>query len=337
MVVMFDVVTIGTATRDVFIASPSFKALKDPKHLEALGFPTGEAECFALGAKIDIEAPVFTMGGGALNSAVTFSRLGFKTAASFKVGGDGFGDTLASLLKEEKVSPIVSRDASVGTAYSTILLNPNGERTVLAYRGASGAIRNRDIVFKKLNARWAYVVSGHIPLALLVSLVEYLGKKGTHIALAPSRYHLAMGMKKLRPVLKRVSAVFMNREEAALFTKEEYKREKLIFRKLDEAIQGFAVMTDGAEGSLVSDGRYLYRARTFKEKELVDRTGAGDAFGAGFVAGLMRDKDVPYALRLASANATSVVEHIGASAGALTLKEFQNKRWQYLDLDVEPL
>lgn len=334
---MYDVVTIGTATRDVYITSPSFKALKDPKHLEALGFPTGEAECLALGAKIDIEAPVFTMGGGALNSAVTFSRLGFKTAASFKVGNDEFGEVLVSQLKNEKVSSIVSRDASVGTAYSTILLNPNGERTVLAYRGASGAIRNRDIVFRKLKARWAYVVSGHMPLTLLTSLVEHLGKNGTRVAFSPSRYHVEMGVKKLRPILKYVQAVFMNREEAALFTKEEYKHEKLIFRKLDEAIQGISIMTDGAEGSLVSDGRYLYRARTFKEKKLVDRTGAGDAFGAGFVAGLMRDKDVPYALRLASANATSVVERIGASEGVLTLKEFQNKRWQYLDLDVEPL
>ena len=128
MVLMFDVVTIGTATRDVYITSPSFKALKDPKHLEALGFPTGEAECLALGAKIDIEVPVFTMCGGAINSAVTFSRLGFKTAASFKVGNDEFGDALVGLLKKEKIFPIVSRDTSVGTAYSTILLNPNGER-----------------------------------------------------------------------------------------------------------------------------------------------------------------------------------------------------------------
>ena len=334
---MFDVVTIGTATRDVFITSPSFKALKDPKHLEALGFPTGEAECFALGAKIDIEEPVYTVGGGALNSAVTFSRLGFKTAASFKIGKDEFGDALLRDVRAEKISPIVSRDALLGTAYSTILLNPNGERTILTYRGASDGVRQKDIPFRKLNARWAYVVSGHMPLAILESLVEHFGKKGTRVAFAPSRYHVEMGVKKLRPVLKYVHAVFMNREEAALFTKEEYKHEKLIFRKLDEAIQGFAVMTEGAEGSLVSDGRYLYRAGTFKEKGLIDRTGAGDAFGAGFVAGLMRDKDVPYALRLASANATSVVEHIGASAGALTLKEFQGKRWQYLDLDVEPL
>lgn len=334
---MYDVVTIGTATRDVFITSPSFKALKDPKHLEALGFPTGEAECLALGAKIDIEAPVFTMGGGALNAARTFSRLGFKTAASFKIGNDEFGESILREVKSAKISPIVSRDVTLGTAYSTILLNPNGERTILAYRGASDEIRQKDVPLKKLGARWAYIVSGRMPLTLLKTLIEHLGKKGTRVALAPSRYYVEMGIKKLRPLLRYVQVVCMNREEAALFTKEEYKHEKLIFRKLDEAIQGFAVMTEGAQGSLVSDGRYLYRARTFKEKKLVDRTGAGDAFGAGFVAGLMRDKDIPYALRLASANATSVVERIGASEGALTLKEFQNKRWQYLDLDVEPL
>jgi sugar/nucleoside kinase (ribokinase family) len=102
-------------------------------------------------------------------------------------------------------------------------------------------------------------------------------------------------------------------------------------------IDGIAVMTDGARGAIVSDGRYIYRAGIFKEKKLVDRTGAGDAFGSGFVAGFILKKDIHFALRLASANATSVVEKIGAQAGILRRKDFNLARWQYLDLDVEPL
>ncbi|MAF79669.1 hypothetical protein CL629_01165 [bacterium] len=334
---MHDVVTIGTATRDVYITNESFKVLKDPKHLEKMGFDTGVAECFALGTKMDIERPAFTIGGGAINTAVSFSRLGLNAASSFKVGDDEFGDVLVRKVKDEKISPIVSRDKSVGTAYSTILLNPNGERTVLAYRGASNTIRKRDIVLKKLRARWAYIVSGHLPIALLKSIVEHLKKRGICIAFAPSQYHVDMGHKKLRVVLRHVDVVLMNREEAARFTKEDYKREKLIFRKLDEAVDGIAVMTEGSGGSLVSDGQFMYRAGVFKEKELIDRTGAGDAFGSGFVAGIMRGHDIPHALRLASANATSVVEKVGASTGSLTDREFKKKRWQYLDLDVEPL
>ena len=69
----------------------------------------------------------------------------------------------------------------------------------------------------------------------------------------------------------------------------------------------------------------------------VNTTGAGDAFGSGFVAGLMAKNDINFALRLAAANATSVVEHIGAQEGILTKSDFSKPRFKYLDLDVEPL
>jgi len=102
-------------------------------------------------------------------------------------------------------------------------------------------------------------------------------------------------------------------------------------------VPGIAVVTDGPRGAYASDGRYLYRAGVFKERKLVDRTGAGDAFGSGFIAGLMQKHDVHHALRLAAANATSVVEQIGAQGGILTKRDFAGARWRYLDLEVEPL
>ena len=129
----------------------------------------------------------------------------------------------------------------------------------------------------------------------------------------------------------------MNREEAAQCTSIPYEKEIAIFKELDTIVKGIVVMTDGPRGAIVSDGRTLYRAGIFKETRRVDRTGAGDAFGAGFVAGLIQKNDITHALRLASANATSVVEYIGAQPGILTRAAFQKKRWRYLDLDVESL
>ena len=286
---------------------------------------------------MDIERPVLTIGGGAINSSVTFSRCGYRTGAYFKLGDDELGDMIKREVKAEGVTPFVSLAKQEGTAYSTILLNPNGERTVLAYRGASNTITKKDIIFNKLKAKWVYIVSGHLPITLLLSLVTHLKKQGTYVAFAPSRYHVNMGCKKLRQVLRCVDVVLMNREEAAIMTGEEYQKEKRIFKVFDDVVEGIAVMTEGPSGCLVSDGRYMYRAGTFPEKELVDRTGAGDAFGAGFIAGLMDSPDIPHALRFATANATSVVEQVGASAGVLTKKDFSSRRWKYLDLDIEPL
>ncbi|MCP6719942.1 MAG: carbohydrate kinase family protein [Patescibacteria group bacterium] len=334
---MFDIITIGTATRDVFLKSSFFKVLRDPIHLKKIGFKTGEAECFALGTKLNIDEPVLALGGGAANTSITFSRQGFRTAALVRVGSDEFGETIIKELKNEKVTPIAVKDKKTGTAYSTILLTPGGERTVLVYRGASGDFQKKEVPIRSLKARWAYISPGTIAITVIQSIISHLKKKGTMVAMNPSKHYLKMGAQKLKPLLKSLDVVVINREEASYLTGLDYKRDKKIFKKFKDMVGGTAIMTDGARGSFVSDGEYFYRAGTFKEKKLIDRTGAGDAFGSAFVAGLIQKKDICWALRLASANATSVIEHIGAQEGILRKSDFKKKRWQYLDLDVDPV
>ena len=131
--------------------------------------------------------------------------------------------------------------------------------------------------------------------------------------------------------------MILNRDEAAKLARIDFKKDRQILRKLIKLTDGIVVMTDGPNGSFVTDGRFIYKAGTYKEKKVVDRTGAGDAFGSGFVAGLIKENDINYALRLGSANATSVVEHMGAQEGILQNKDINQKKFQYLDLDIEPL
>jgi len=334
---MFDILTIGTATWDTFLSSPLFKVLRDPKHLEKLGFPTGEAECFALGSKIETGQPVATVGGGAVNTAIAFARQGLKTAALVRVGADEDGKAVIAALKSERVVPLAAVGKGEGTARSIVLLAPGGERTILVYRGAAGGFAPRDIPQPKLKARWAYVAPGNIRYDIIRETIATLKKNGARIAMNPSREYLSLGEMRTKELYRMLDVVFMNREEAAELTGVPFKNEPALFKKLDALVSGVCVMTDGSHGALVSDGKYRYAAGIFKEKKLVDRTGAGDAFGAGFIAGLIQKSDISFALRMASANATSVVESIGAATGALTKKQFGDRRWKYLDLDVEPL
>lgn len=333
---MLDVLTIGTATRDTFLQSPLFKVLKDPKHLEKLGFKTGEAECFALGSKIEVEQPRTVIGGGAANAAVTFARQGFKTAALIRIGNDEDGRAISAALKREKVQPLAIVDGTHGTAHSSVLLTPGGERTILVYRGASGEMKPSEVPTGKLAARWAYIAPGGIPYAIIREMVATLKKRGTSVAMNPSHEYLSLGPDKTRELYALLDVVTMDREEASYLTGAPYKNDIALFKKLDQLVRGIAVMTDGPRGAKASDGKYIYTAGTFREKKLVDRTGAGDAFGSGFIAGLMQKNDISFALRLAAANAASVVEAIGAETAILTKKQFTEKRWKYLDLDVEP-
>ncbi len=129
----FSVVTIGSATRDVLLRSRAIRIISDDQ------FSTGEAECFALGSKIEVDDIVFETGGGATNTAVGFSRLGFRVAFMGKIGHtDSRGQALLRELQHEHVTTdLVVKDRRHLTAYSAILLTPRGERTVLVYRGAA--------------------------------------------------------------------------------------------------------------------------------------------------------------------------------------------------------
>ena len=343
----FDVITIGTATRDIFLTSPFFKVVSDEAHLKKIGFPTGEAQCFALGGKIEIDKPIFTTGGGATNAAVTFARQGLKTAALIKVGDDNAGNDIISELRKEKVASFAIKQKNNGTAYSTILLAPNGERTILVYRGASENLLKDEIPFDKLKSKWAYIVPGKISYDVIKEIVDYLYQRGILIAFNPSKYFIELGLEKLKPILERTKVVILNREEAAYLTNVDYSKEKEIFGKLDAAVAGIAVMTDGPNGVSVSDGYNIYQASTFNEEKLIDRTGSGDAFGSGFVAGLMQKQEIcdkglckvdniEAAIQLGSANATSVIEYIGAKKGILTKEEFKTSdRWQNLNIAIK--
>ncbi len=337
---MLDVITIGTVTVDIFIKADFLKTVTDKKHLEKIGFPTGQAQCFSFGSKIEIKEPIIEMGGGAHNSAITFSRAGLKTTALFNVGSDKNGDLMIEEFIKNGVDPLAIVDDGKKTGVSYILLDKSGERTILVYRGSSGDIENKEIPFNKLNARWAYISPGSIPNAVLSKIFYLLKKNKVKIAINPSKDMIAGGIKRCHPFLKEASVVIMNKEEASYLTKTSFENKEKIFEKLDEYVPGIVVMTDGKNGATVSDGRFIYTSGIFKEKKVVDRTGAGDAFGSSFVAGLIETdeqcirgicnpKKIEFALRRGAANATAVIEKIGATPGILTTEEFMSqKRWK---------
>ena len=335
---MFDVITIGTATRDIFLTSPLFKVLRDPAHLKKIGFKTAEAQCFALGGKIEISKPILTTGGGATNAAVTFSRQGFKTAALIKIGEDQAGKDILDELVREKITTLKLQTNNNGTAHSTILLAPSGERTILVYRGASEDLKLKEIPFDKLKAKWLYISPGRISFETVKKVIDYAAGRKIPVAFNPSQYFIDLGIKKLKPILMKSKAVILNREEASCLTKADYENSKEIFKRLDKVVAGLAVMTDGPRGAMVSDGFNIYQAKGFEGKKVIDRTGAGDAFGSGFVSGLIQKRDIKYAIRLGMANAASVVEYIGTKEGILTKKEFEkSKRWQHLPIKISKL
>jgi sugar/nucleoside kinase (ribokinase family) len=306
---MQDVITIGAVTRDVFLVSDQFK------FVESSVFETGMGECVSLGSKVEIEKVVHSTGGGATNAAVTFARLGFSCSAICKVGNDHVGSGVIVDLQRDGVKTTLIKRADGDTGYSTLLTDAkSGERTVLVYRGISGTLTQSDIAWRDCLASWFYVTSLGGNLALAKRLAAHADFCSTDFAWNPGGKEIALGLRALKPVIARARIFIVNREEAEKLTKK--KDLKAMFKKL-HVPDAVTIVTDGANGAYAqTDGRRYFAAST--GTKAISRTGAGDAFGSGFVAAYLKTPNVPHALAVGTLNAESVIREIGAKAGILS-------------------
>lgn len=302
------IVSIGAATQDVFVSG---KALHAKRDVRAHAY----VEQFPLGAKLELDRVIFDVGGGASNAAVTFARQGFGSAFAGKIGKDPAGAEVLRVLKRDGVDTKHLRVADKwGTGYSTILLADNGERTVLSYRGASHHLTADDFYHgPAFDAHWFYLSSLAGNMNLLKQLLQHAHKHRIKVALNPGQGELA-NAKKLRSLLGAVEVFMANREEMALLFGGN-NPVQTILNALPYC--PYIVLTDGPNGSYVSNGQVIFYAGQYKKVKVVDRTGAGDAFCSGFVAGIARGWGAEDALTLASANSTSVVQSVGAKPGIL--------------------
>lgn len=308
---MFDIISIGSATRDIFIGTDDFKSFKSDE------YSSGQAMCFSLGSKLEIKKLVLTSGGGGTNAAVTFAGQGFKTACIGVVGKDLNGREILNELENEGVdTQYFQKHDDDLTAYSVVLVDKSGERTILSYKGEGQHLEAARIPFDKLRARWLFLDSlgGHYDI--LEGAISWAVKNGVKIASNPGSKELAHGLDKLKPLLKNISIFWLNQEEAAGLLGLDINNEKEIFQTMDSLIDGVFVMTKGPKGMAVSDSKNIYTARV-PDSPVVERTGAGDASCSGFISEYMRSGDIIKAIQYGTANASSVVAQYGAKAGIL--------------------
>jgi len=307
---MFDIITIGSATRDVFLKSDKIQIKKSKTS------PSGFDECLPLGAKIELSEITFDTGGGATNAAVTFANLGLRTATICRIGDDLGAIEVEKSLKSRRVSTnFIQRDKKFGTAYSLILLAGSGQRSILVYRGASQKIYPREIPWAKIKTKWFYVSSLAGDLNLLKKVWQFAKKNNIKIGWNPGGKELEKGLNRLTPFIKQTDFFTVNTEEAAKLTKKKPGDIKSAAKKLKNITQHLS-LTDGGKGAYAWHDEKKAFAPTLKVKR-INTTGAGDAFGSGFVAGLIIKKDANYALKLATLNANMVITQMGAKNGLL--------------------
>lgn len=253
-------------------------------------------------------------GGGATNAAATFSGLKLNCAAISKIGSGTIGQDVINDLEKQGINTSLMIRSNGDTGYSTLLTDEKtGERSVVVYRGVSAKFSPEDIPWRQAKADWFYLTSlgGNLPLSK--KIIEHAHKTGASLAWNPGSGEIKKGYRAFKDILPKVTIFIVNKEEAQALSGEITI--KAMCKKLVSP-GNIIIITNGAKGAHAHLDGQTYFASPTKVKA-ISRTGAGDAFGSGFVAGYLKTKDLAKALQVGSLNAEGVVQSIGAKTGLL--------------------
>lgn len=303
---MARIVSIGSALQDVYL-------------IDHDDFGTNRRGFFnqlELGAKVDIDQIKFSTGGGATNAATTFARNGHESIFMGTIAHDPAGAAIIDTLDREGIdTSYISYSTSMQTGYSVLLLSPTGERTILTCRGASShfeLLNPADLL--SIYPDWLYVSTLHGNMELLDQLFTEAKNLGAKIMFNPGNHELSHP-RKLLGLLSDVDVLLINQEEAKKIAQGNSLSE--LISRLGNYTET-TIITAGNQGAIAKSGDTTYRLGLYADPPVKDSTGAGDAFGSGFLAAFARGDSFRDSLIFASANSTSVIQQIGSKDGILS-------------------
>ena len=310
---MARIVSLGSALQDIYLIDRD----------DFVGAKVGAETIFSkvvIGSKIDIDRMSYEVGGGGTNSAVSFARHGHQAIFLGNIGRDMAGEAILECLDREGIdNTFVNVLPRVNTGCSVVMLDvKSGERTILTHRGASAEFHNLDEnVLDEIRPDWLYVTSLRGDMDTLLRFFERAKSLGCKIMFNPGKMEI-IEQKKLLGLLEDVDILLLNKAEAAQLVPGQVLAELL--SHLSNYVST-CIITVGSMGAIATDGTDTYRFGIYEDLPVRDTTGAGDAFGSGFLAHYVSGKSFRSSLIFAAANSTSVVNKLGAKRGILTGKE----------------
>jgi len=260
-------------------------------------------------------------GGSAANTIVGLGRLGAKTGFIGKVANDHEGQLLLDDFKKEKVNTegiIVATEGKSGTV--SAFVDKRGERALYVHPSV-----NDKLAFEEINLEYAKQTDFlHLtsmdekPFRTQKKLIEELSS--VKVSLDPGEIYARKGLARLRPILKRCFVVMPSENELKMLTGKGFRESAKTLLK--EGANIVAVKL-GEKGCYVTDRSENHLVKPCKTK-VVDTTGAGDAFCAGFLYGLVKGKDLYQCGRLGNFVASRCITKVGARTGLPRLFDLED-------------
>ncbi|MEM3926669.1 MAG: carbohydrate kinase family protein [Desulfurococcaceae archaeon] len=255
---------------------------------------------------------VWGAGGSAVNVAIDASRLGLKTAVIAKIGFDSFGRIIVDELLREGVDITGLRVSSKGqTGFTVVVIDRNGDIIMYGYKGVAEELGSSDIVDDMIaNARYVHIASLRVDTSLRV--VETARENNVTVTWDPGRVLSARGIRELESLIKQVNIITLNSKEAALLTglkPEEYREAAKTIKSLGPEL---VVVKLGPKGVYALGNNIDEEIPAIRVGKTVDTTGAGDAFVAGLISGLIRGYTLRKAILYANAVAALKITRLGS-------------------------
>ena len=261
-------------------------------------------------------------GGSAANTIVGLARLGLRTGYIGEVTDDHEGQLLLENFREEGVDTsgiIVAKRGQSGKVMGFV--DKQGERALYVAPGV-----NDIIDLKEVNADYAKRTK-------ILHLTSFVGEKSfktqkklvmklpksVRVSFDPGILYAKRGLQTLSPIIRRVFVMLPNEVELKLLTGEEYEDAAKML--IGEGVKIVAVKL-GRKGCFVTDGKESYMVEPFKVK-VVDTTGAGDAWNAGFLYGFLKNKSLRECGRLGNFVASKCITVMGARTGLPRLTDLR--------------
>ena len=311
----FDVFCIGKTTIDQFLIlnELTLKYHLDPK----TGFLS-----FKHGEKIDVEKFEFCLGGNATNVAVGLARLGLSAALCSETGDDEFGLKIGNELAMENIDRSHMVHTKNAPSSFSVIINFKGERTIFMQRME----RKHNFQIDDISTDYVFLTSLETEWRKpYLKALELVVKKGSKLAFNPGTLQLSEGKDIILQIVEHTDILFVNKEEAEEMVfgheKRKHRNDIKYIRELMVKLQKMgaktAVITNGRYGSHTIDEYGNFYHEGLFPGEVVERTGAGDAYTSGFLAATILGKSVKESMKWGAVNSSSVVGKVGAVAGLL--------------------
>lgn len=325
---MDKIIGMGNALVDILVR------IDDDSLLEKLHLPKGSMQLIQEDTLSEIRKYTSGMkihrstGGSAGNTVCALAALGANPGFIGKVGQDETGAFFGDTLRQRGVNALLAT-CDLPSGIASTFISTDGERTFGTYLGAAATLRAEDLS-RKMFAGYNYLyIEGYLlqDHGLMLRAVQLAKEEGLQVCLDMASYNVVEAERDFfdQLIVKYVDIVFANESEALAYTgKAPHEALEEIASKCS-----IAVVKTGKEGSLVKKGTEVIQLLSCPIDNVLDTTGAGDFYAAGFMYGLTCGYSLEKCVQISTILATAVIQEVGTTLPA--------KKWDEIKLNIESL